>query len=326
MMRERNQRWCNRRHLRISTRWLPSLPLLLATAFLTVFEAMVFAGVQTAGTSQPVAGPQAVTPVSGPSNLERVGLTMETSGMGRTGVWGPPVENPPLPPSIVHSESLTGLSQLSGADLYRLDCQACHQADGNGTPPEINALLGPVQATSAAVMMERMKRIGRPISSAFAVQLATDSRKALLDRLKNGGQKMPSFGHLTGKEVEALVAYLELLARVPGAEKRQLVVTEPVTRVGELLVKGTCHTCHAATGRWPDPEELLQGAVPPLGSFPTERSMDQVIRKARYGAPVVMGRALIPYRGRMPVFHYLKDDEVSAAYMYLLIYPPGKSE
>ena len=284
---------------------------------------MVFAGVQRGGTLQSMAAPPAVTPVRGPSNLERVGLSMETSGMGRTGRWGPPPTESPLPnPTITYSESSTRPSQLSGADLYRLDCQACHQADGNGAPPEINALIGPVQATSAAVMTARMEKIGRPITPAFALQLATESKKALLDRLKHGGQKMPSFGHLTDNEVQALVAYLELLSGVPGAEKRQLVVTEPVARIGELLVKGTCHTCHAATGRWPDPEELLQGAVPPLGSFSMERSAYQVIRKVRYGAPVVMGRASVTYRGRMPVFDYLKDDEVSAAYLYLLIYPP----
>jgi mono/diheme cytochrome c family protein len=247
--------------------------------------------------------------------------------MGRTGLWGPPPsENPESLPSITYSENITRPSRLSGADLYRLDCQACHQADGGGSPPEINGIIGPVQATSAAVMAERMKKIGRPITAAFAQQLATGSKKDLLDRLKNGGQKMPSFGHLTSKEVRALVAYLELLARVPGAEKRQLVVTEPVARVGELLVKGTCHICHAATGRWPDPEELLQGAVPSLGSIATERSMLQVIRKVRYGAPVVMGRASVSSRGRMPVFNYLKDDEVASADLYLLICPPKRSE
>lgn len=307
----------------MATPWLRLPLVLLAAAGLCAFDAMVFASVQRGGTSQSMAAPPAVTPVRGPSNLERVGLSMETSGMGRTGRWGPPPTESPLPnPIITYSESSTRPSQLSGADLYRLDCQACHQADGNGAPPEINALIGPVQATSAAVMTARMEKIGRPITAGFALQLATDSKKALLDRLKNGGQKMPSFGHLTDNEVQALVAYLELLSGVPGAEKRQLVVTEPVSRIGELLVKGTCHTCHAATGRWPDPEELLQGAVPPLGSFSTERSAYQVIRKVRYGAPVVMGRALVTYRGRMPVFDYLKDDEVSAAYLYLLIYPP----
>jgi mono/diheme cytochrome c family protein len=301
---------------------LRSWLFVVAGAFLCVFRAIEGHSRSTAEPLSP-----AVTPVRGPSNLERLSLTMDTSAMGRTGLWGPPpTENPVSLPSITYSENIFRTSRLSGADLYRLDCQACHQADGNGAPPEINAIIGPVQATSAAVMAERMKKIGRPITAAFALQLATGSKKDLLDRLKNGGQKMPSFGHLTGKEVQALVAYLELLARVPGAEKRQFVVTEPALRSGELLVKGTCHICHAATGPWPDPEELLQGAVPSLGSIATEKSMVQVIRKVRYGAPVVMGRASVSSRGRMPVFNYVKDDEVSAAYLYLLIYPPRRSE
>ena len=313
--------------LGIGRRSAPPL-IVLVGAFLCALEAMLFApvahGRDHLTESSPL--PAAVTPVQGPSNLERVGLSMETSGMGRTGLWGPsPGADPLQLANIAYSANVTRTSALSGADLYRLDCQACHQADGTGAPPEINGIVGPVQATSAAVMADRMKKLGRPITAAFAVQLATGSRKDLLDRLKNGGKKMPSFGHLTGKEVQALTAYLELLAKVPGAEKRQSVVTEPAARVGELLVKGTCHICHDATGRWPDPEALLQGAVPPLGSLATERAMYQVIRKVRHGTPVVMGRALVSYRGRMPVFDYLTDDEVSAAYMYLLIYPPEKA-
>jgi hypothetical protein len=39
-----------------------------------------------------------------------------------------------------------------------------------------------------------------------------------------------------------------------------------------------------------------------------------------------MGRASVSSRGRMPVFNYLKDDEVASAYLYLLIYPPSSSE
>jgi mono/diheme cytochrome c family protein len=301
---------------------LRSWLFVVAGAFLCVFKAI---DGHSRSNADPL--PPTVTPVQGPSNLERVALTMDTSAMGRTGLWGPPpTENQASLPNITYSENITRPSRLSGADLYRLDCQACHQADGGGSPPEINGIIGPVQATSAAVMVERMKKIGRPITPAFAQQLATGSKKDLLDRLKNGGQKMPPFGHLTNKEVQALVAYLELLARVPGAEKRQLVVNEPVVRIGELLVKGTCHICHAATGRWPDSEELLQGAVPSLGSIATERSMVQVIRKVRYGAPVVMGRASVSSRGRMPVFNYVKDDEVASAYLYLLVYPPNRSE
>jgi mono/diheme cytochrome c family protein len=289
------------------------------------FAAMLFAGAQSvkpSGVSAQISM-SAVTPVQGPSNLERLGLSMESSGMGRTGQWGPAPTGDPLPlASVTYSGNVAGPTTLSGADLYRLDCQPCHQADGGGAPPEINAIIGPVQATSAVVMFERMKTMGRPITLPFAVQLANGSRKDLMDRLKNGGKKMPSFGHLEDREIRALTAYLELLAGVPGAAERQSVVTEPGLRVGELLVKGTCHICHSATGPWPDPEELLQGAVPPLGLLAKERAMNDVIRKVRHGTPVVMGRARVSYRGRMPVFEYLKDDEVSAAYMYLLIYPP----
>jgi mono/diheme cytochrome c family protein len=322
------RRASNRR--RVGMRWSSRPPLVaLTSACVCAFAAILVAGAAhggrtglTALTSQPV-----ITPVQGPSNLERLGISMDMSEMGRTGTWGPPPGSDPLPlANVTYSPDFTRPATLSGADLYRLDCQACHQADGTGAPPEINAIIGPVQATSAAVMVERMKDLGRPITLAFASQLAAGSKQDILTRLKKGGQKMPSFGHLTDQEVQALIAYLELLAKVPGAEKRQRVVTEPGIRVGELLVKGTCHICHGATGHWPDAEALLQGAVPPLGSLATQRAQYQVIRKVRHGTPVVMGRSQMAYRGRMPVFWYLKDDEVSAAYMYLLLYPPATTQ
>ncbi len=74
---------------------------------------------------------------------------------------------------------------------------------------------------------------------------------------------MPSFSYLTDNEINALIGYLDVLADVPEAGKTA-TVTEPATRIGELLVKGTCHICHDATGTWPDPEALLQGSIPDL--------------------------------------------------------------
>jgi mono/diheme cytochrome c family protein len=293
-----------------------TLPLTLAVAFLLSIEAVSLPAAHK-GTAS------IVTPVEGLSNLHRLGLTIETSAMGRTGVWGPAPENPYAvpPPDVGYFERTPGPVTLSGADLYHLSCQPCHQADGSGVPPEINAIIGPVQATSAEMMERRMRDMGRPITPAFAHELATGSMKDLHDRLKNGGQKMPSFGYLTHAEVDALISYLDLLAGVPGSGK-QHVVTEPVMRVGELLVKGTCHICHDATGSWPDPEQLLQGSIPPIGGFTSQKSMPQFIGKVRHGTPVVMGSLKFAYRGRMPAFNYLSDDEVYAAYLYLLHYRP----
>lgn len=242
--------------------------------------------------------------------------------MGRTGVWGPPPEAYEGPPvAFVVSDGIMRAVVLTGADLYRLDCRPCHGADGTGTPPEIPAISGPVQATSATLMERRMRERGRPISAAFARELASGSQKDLLARLKKGGQKMPSFGYLTDSEIRALIGYLDVLARVPGSAKAT-AVTEPAARVGELVVKGTCHICHDATGTWPGPEEILQGSIPPVAGFTAKKTLPEFTWKARRGAPVVMGLLRLAYRGRMPVFDYLSDDEVASAYLYLVRYPP----
>ncbi len=166
-----------------------------------------------------------------------------------------------------------------------------------------------------------MKERGRPISAAFARELASGSSKDLLDRLKNGGQKMPSFGYLTDGEIRVLIGYLDVLAGVPGSGKTA-TVTEPAARVGELLMKGTCHICHDAAGTWPDPEEFLEGSIPPIAGFTAKKTVPEFIWKVRHGAPVVMGSLQLQYRGRMPVFDYLSDDEVASAYLYLMNHPP----
>jgi len=282
---------------------------------------------QTASREKPAARtppPQSafVTPVEGPSNFNRLGLDFDSSSMGRTGLWGPPPSSYEGPPEdFVYYQGIAGVVPLTGADLYRLQCRSCHQADGNGVPPEIPAIMGPVQATSAPLLERRMKERGRPISAAFARELASGSEKDLLDRLKNGGQKMPSFKDLTGGEIHALVGYLDVLAGVPGSAK-PATVSEPAARVGEILVKGTCHICHDATGTWPDPEEILQGSIPPISGFTKKKTMTDFIWKVRHGAPIVMGSLQLAYRGRMPVFDYLTDHEVASAYIYLINHPP----
>jgi len=260
--------------------------------------------------------------MEGPSNFHRLGLAFDSSSMGRTGVWGPApegYEGPPVNFMIAAGSSRTVM--LTGADIFRFECSACHHADGGGTPPEVPAISGPIQAASATMMERRMKERGRPISAEFARELASGSAKDLLARLKNGGQKMPAFGFLTDSEVRALLDYLNVLAGVPGKAK-SANVAEPVARVGELVVRGTCHICHDATGTWPNPEEILQGSIPPVAGFTEKKPLPEFIWKVRRGAPVVMGSLGLTYRGRMPVFEYLSDGEVTSAYLYLIHYPP----
>lgn len=286
---------------------------------------------QTNGSSTPpqrAAGRQnvAVSAVSGESWLAHLNRSFNETSMGKTGRLGPPAPEPgetaspwhPDLPSSVASQTLT----LHGSDLYRLNCQGCHGESGQGAPPEINSVINPVRATSVALVMERMKTAGMDISRAGADQLAQQANAALLLRLHNGGENMPPFPHLNEGEIRSLFAYLKQLAGVPGAEGEQVAVQESPIRVGEHIVKSTCHTCHSAAGPDPNPQQLWDGAIPPLSVLTTRKSRPEFIRKVTHGAPILMGAQPMLYRGRMPVFYYLSEDEVADVYLYLTLYPP----
>src|SRR5271157_395923 len=270
-----------------------------------------------------------VTAVSGESWLLHLNRSFNDTSMGKTGHLGPPAPEPgetaspwqPDSASSVTSQTVT----LHGSDLYRLNCQGCHGESGQGAPPEINSIINPVRATSVTLVMARMKTAGMDIRRADAVKLAQESNTALLQRLHNGGESMPPFPHLNEAEVRSLFAYLKQLAGIPGAEGEQVAVKESPVRVGEHIVKSTCHTCHSAIGSDPDPQQLWEGAIPPLSVLTTRKSRPEFIRKVTHGAPVLMGAQPALYRGRMPVFYYLSQDEAADVYLYLTRYVPSES-
>lgn len=290
-----------------------------------------------------------VTPVTGPSWIKRLGLNVANTRLGQMGGTMPPpdVQQPELATAISSGRhgmgymnrilnrifslfredqrSVENLMQetfeLSGADLYRLNCQSCHGPDGEGAPPEIRSLIDPVRGTSPKLVKERMAKIGREIDDEFARELAKSAEESLLERLKNGGEKMPPFRHLAGKEIEALMHHLKKLAGVPEAGGEELYVTQSVARVGEHLAKGTCQICHDATGPGPGHMTMMRGLIPALGSFPKQLSIQQVVRQVKMGS---MGMMRMMHGLSMPAYPYLTENEVAALYLYLMSYPPEK--
>jgi mono/diheme cytochrome c family protein len=215
----------------------------------------------------------------------------------------------------------TQVITLHGSDLYRLNCRGCHGELGHGAPPEIGSIIGPVQATSVAVTMDRMKKAGREMTRTDAISMAKESKTLLLQRLHSGGQDMPP-PNLSEAEIHSLVPYLEHLSGIPGAEKNQIAVKESSLRVGEHIVKSTCHICHSATGPNPSPDQILKGEIPPLSAVIRRVSLSEFVQKVTSGAPIAMGMPPTLYRGRMPVFAYISQEEAAAAYLYLTRYPP----
>ena len=263
-------------------------------------------------------------PISGESWLMHLQRTFDETSMGKTGRLGPA--------TFADDQNIGGLGEpsrtaglhvsLSGADLYRLNCRACHGEAGTGAPPEINSVINPVRSGSVTAVMARMKSVGMDMSRAEASKLAEQSRAAIVDRLHNGGKDMPAFAHLSPAEVLLLLGYLNELAEVPGAPRAHGSLESSRLRAGELIARSTCHICHAAAGKNPTPQELSEGAIPPLSSLTTRTTRNEFIRKVTRGAPVTMGSPQIVYRGRMPVFSYFSAEEAGDVYEYLEAYPP----
>ena len=264
-----------------------------------------------------------VTPVSGESWLNHLNRSFGDTSMGKTGRLGPgPRDGSTLhQPQVPIFSSRDGIT-LHGSDLYRLNCQGCHGESGLGAPPEINSVINPVRATSVLLVLARMGSRGMDISYADASKLTQQSKAALLDRLHKGGENMPGFPQLSEVEIHALLSYLNRLADVPGASSASAVVKESHVRVGELIVKSTCHTCHSAIGPDPGPRELMDGTIPPLSTVAMRKNQSDFVRKVTRGAPVLMGTPATLCRGRMPVFFYLTDEEAADVYLYLTLYPP----
>lgn len=290
-----------------------------------------------------------VTPVIGPSWLKHLGISeTRKTAMGRMGGDMPAPTSERKEPDISAGEEGYGRPRgmggmmhrmfsifrsdheevaklmnetfvLGGSDLYRLNCQSCHGPDGAGSPPEIKSLIDPVRGASPTLVMQKMEEMGRPIDLEFAKELAANADSTLRARLQNGGEKMPPFKHLRGDEVEALLNYLKVLADVPASERKDILVTQSVARVGEHLVKGTCHICHDATGPGGGHMAMMRGIIPSLASFPQQLSMQQVVRQVELGSSGMM--AMMGGQ-TMPAFPYIMEDESAAAYLYLAEYPP----
>jgi mono/diheme cytochrome c family protein len=290
-----------------------------------------------------------VTPAHGPSWLKHLGIfNLRFTAMGQVGGYGPPPASareeprfpvqrmPPWGPGGMGTGGMMGRSYanyrfspyelkrmmnekflLAGVDLYRLNCQSCHGPNGNGSPPEIPSIIGPVQATSPGLVEERMKKSGRPIDEKAAKELAVQAEQSIRERLQNGSKKMPPFRHLDKEEVNALMQYLQHHVGAPESEGKELLVTQSVARVGEHLVKGTCQICHDATGPGVGGMGMMRGIIPSLASFPYEQSMQSLVWQVELGSrPMMMGGQ------RMPAYPYITKDEAAASYLYLVQHPP----
>ncbi|MFI5183061.1 MAG: c-type cytochrome [Vicinamibacteria bacterium] len=269
--------------------------------------------------SEPTAAeaPAAITPPAGPSWLVRRNLVMLDASLGRIGNVAVPATAAGPQGAVWPWLALREHWTLTGADLYRLNCRSCHNALGSGLPPEINSLLDPMRATSSALLKKRMEERGRSLDAQTAREMASQADGNIRKRLHDGGEKMPALPHLSPAEVDAILGHVGRLAGLPEAERKDPRLTLSTAQVGQHVVKGTCQICHDTSG--PGTYSGRNGTgklIPSLTVIVETKSMPDMIRKVHTGSPSAESR------GEMPLFPYLSDEELGAAYVYLVSHPP----
>src|SRR3954468_22372698 len=148
-----------------------------------------------------------VTPGAGASWLHTLGVDYRDTSLGRgAGRYGPApsdVATARTPVQVTLGTRVT----VTGADLYRMNCQACHRAEGTGAPPEIKSMLPVVQGSTLQQMRGKV------------------TRADLYTRIDKGGQKMPARNPLTRADVDVLYGYLTTLAGASAGKEARIEMT-----------------------------------------------------------------------------------------------------
>ena len=236
-----------------------------------------------------------VTAAAGPSLLTRLKTGVDAASFGRAGYVGaPPACAEPAAPAP--AGWLVDGFDLTGEDLFRINCRSCHGVGAKGLGADIPSVLAKIRGAA-------QQAAGGDTSGELSVR----------HRLLVGGQVMPSMAHLTAAESDLLLGYLGAIAGT-GPGSTTATVHVPAVRVGEHVAKAVCQICHdAAPGRVRPPSDQTLSA---LSEFPAKYSVRDFVHR------VVRGGAMAPAPGHKPRLDYLRREELEAAYVYLIGFPP----
>ncbi len=125
-----------------------------------------------------------ITAVEDESWIRHLNKSFNETGMGKTWDLGLAPDGPGGGSRAAATETIARLrdssSHAARFGIVSPELSGCHREFGQGAPPGINSVSSPVQASSVAAAMERMKKSGREMSPSDVNAMAKESKIILL--------------------------------------------------------------------------------------------------------------------------------------------------
>ena len=154
-----------------------------------------------------------------------------------------------------------------GKAIFETNCEACHQPDGTGVPPNFPALAGNENLADHALIV-RQVRAGKEAMPAFP-DLSAEEIAAVASYVRNAWSN--DFGPVSEAEAEEVLATVQVTE--PSRSIWDGVYRSSQARDARIIYLGTCAPCHGSRlNGAPDEADMSPG--PPLAGTTFLRDWD----------------------------------------------------
>ncbi len=169
-----------------------------------------------------------------------------------------------------------------GATLYTLNCSGCHGPNREGKPPTFPSLVD---------ITKRM------------------SQDEVRVKIKNGGEGMPALKHLSGDDINAIIAFLWNSDNAQQLDSVQAQLQLSLATQGKMIFQSHCASCHPVTAdQQPSRQSqyMCRGMSPPPLAGITKRISRQAFDRILDIGPCYM-----------PSFEHFSKEQRDALWAYL---------
>lgn len=175
---------------------------------------------------------------------------------------------------LVAFESFSPVDSITGKDIYRLNCAACHGTDRSGYSDFYPSLINIQESLS---------------------------KEEVLKQINNGKGQMPPFPHITPEEKNSLIAFL--------FEEKNEIVESSIENLGERIFLSNCSSCHRATVNDPKPLNVRMMEPAPLAGATKRFTKEEIFKILETGVCYMPSFSHFTLDEREELYSFIKSLE-----------------